>query len=75
MKRLKKQLQMVKVTIDNITIEVEEGTTILQAARKIGGSAVPPAMCWYSKLKGSGGKCRTCLVKVERSSDTDPRHA
>jgi len=64
---------MVKVTIDNITIEVEEGTTILQAARKIGGSAVPPAMCWYSKLKGSGGKCRTCLVKVERSSDTDPR--
>ena len=64
---------MVKVTIDNITIEVEEGTTILQAARKIGGSAVPPAMCWYSKLEGSGGKCRTCLVKVEKSSDTDPR--
>ncbi len=64
---------MVKVTIDNITIEVEEGTTILQAARKIGGHVVPPAMCWYSKLRGSGGKCRTCLVKVGRSSDTDPR--
>jgi NADH-quinone oxidoreductase subunit G len=64
---------MVKVTIDNITIEVEEGTTILQAARKIGGKVVPPAMCWYSKLKGTGGKCRTCLVKVDKSSATDPR--
>ncbi|HVN57918.1 MAG TPA: 2Fe-2S iron-sulfur cluster-binding protein [Bacteroidales bacterium] len=64
---------MVKVTIDNTTIEVEEGTTILQAARKIGGSVVPPAMCFYSKLEGSGGKCRTCLVKVSRTSASDPK--
>lgn len=64
---------MIKVTIDNITIEVEEGTTILEAARKIGGKIVPPAMCWYSKLKGTGGKCRTCLVKVVKSSAKDPR--
>ena len=64
---------MVKVTIDNILIEVEDGTTILQAARLIGGKVVPPAMCYYSKLKGSGGKCRTCLVKVAQSSAKDPR--
>ena len=64
---------MVTVTIDNITIEVEEGTTILQAARQIGGKIVPPAMCYYSKLKGSGGKCRTCLVKVTKSCTKDPR--
>lgn len=64
---------MIKLTIDNITIEVEEGTTILQAARKIGGKVVPPAMCYYSKLKGSGGKCRTCLVRVAKSSAKDPR--
>ncbi|HNW72883.1 MAG: 2Fe-2S iron-sulfur cluster-binding protein [Bacteroidales bacterium] len=64
---------MIKLTIDNIPIEVEEGTTILQAARKIGGKVVPPAMCYYSKLKGSGGKCRTCLVKVAKSSAKDPR--
>jgi NADH-quinone oxidoreductase subunit G len=64
---------MFKVTIDNIRVEVEEGTTILQAARMIGGKVVPPAMCWYSKLKGSGGKCRTCLVKVAQSSAKDPR--
>ena len=47
-----------KVTIDDITIEVEAGTTILNAARKIGGEVVPPAMCFYSKLPGTGGKCR-----------------
>ena len=64
---------MIKVTIDNISVEVEEGTTILNAARKIGGKVVPPAMCYYSKLKGSGGKCRTCLVKVAQSSTKDPR--
>jgi NADH-quinone oxidoreductase subunit G len=66
---------MVTVTIDNITVEVEEGTTILQAARKIGGKVVPPAMCYYSKLKGSGGKCRTCLVKIAKTSSTDTRPA
>src|SRR5208283_3989694 len=64
---------MLKVTIDGHSIEVEEGSTILQAARKIGGSIVPPAMCYYSKLKGSGGKCRTCLVKVAQGSSKDPR--
>ena len=64
---------MLKVTIDNQTIEVEEGTTILQAARLIGGAIVPPAMCYYSKLKDSGGKCRTCLVKVAQGSARDPR--
>lgn len=67
------QKQLFKVTIDNITIEVEPGTTILQAARKIGGDIVPPAMCYYSKLQGSGGKCRTCLVRVAAGSTADPR--
>jgi NADH-quinone oxidoreductase subunit G len=64
---------MVKVTIDGIEIEVEEGTTILNAARKAGGEIVPPAMCYYTKLKGSGGKCRTCIVKVSQGSAKDPR--
>ena len=36
-----------KVTIDNITIEVAPGTTILNAARQIGGDVTPPAMCYY----------------------------
>jgi NADH-quinone oxidoreductase subunit G len=62
-----------KVTIDGIAIDVESGTTILNAARQIGGDIVPPAMCYYSKLKDSGGKCRTCLVKVSKGSEKDPR--
>lgn len=62
-----------KVTIDGQSIEVEPGTTILQAARMIGGESVPPAMCYYSKLKGSGGKCRCCLVEVSKGSDADTR--
>jgi NADH-quinone oxidoreductase subunit G len=65
--------QLFKVTIDNITVDVPAGTTILNAARKIGGDVAPPAMCYYSKLQGSGGKCRTCLVEVSKGSDKDPR--
>lgn len=64
---------MAKVTIDGIEIEVADGTTILQAARKIGGEIVPPAMCYYSSLKNTGGKCRACLVKVAAGSAKDPR--
>lgn len=62
-----------KVSIDGIPVEVTPGTTILNAARQIGGDIVPPAMCYYSKLEGSGGKCRTCLVKVSKGSEKDPR--
>lgn len=62
-----------KVTIDGIPVEVAPGTTILNAARQIGGDIVPPAMCYYSSLEGSGGKCRTCLVKVSKGSEKDPR--
>ena len=65
--------KLFKVTIDNITIDVEPGTTILNAARRIGGEVTPPAMCYYSKLEGSGGKCRTCLVEVAAGSAADPR--
>ncbi|MBC7384432.1 MAG: (2Fe-2S)-binding protein [Bacteroidia bacterium] len=61
------------VTIDGRTIEVADGTTILQAARLIGPEVAPPAMCFYTKLKTSGGYCRTCLVEVTKGSEKDPR--
>ena len=64
---------MAKVTIDGIEIEVPDGTSILNAARQIGGEVVPPAMCYYSTLKETGGKCRVCLVKVTQGSTKDPR--
>ncbi len=68
---------MAKVTIDDITIEVPDGTTILQAARMIdeqhGTNIAPPTMCYYSKLKTTGGFCRTCIVSVTQGSEKDPR--
>src|SRR6186997_790243 len=67
------EIKIFKVTIDNITIDVPAGTTVLNAARQIGGDVAPPAMCYYSKLQGSGGKCRTCLVEVAAGSTADPR--
>jgi NADH-quinone oxidoreductase subunit G len=63
---------MPKVTIDGIEIEVPKGTTILQAARMIGAEVAPPAMCYYTKLKTSGGYCRTCIVKVTKGSAANP---
>src|ERR1035437_608434 len=65
--------QNFKVTIDNITVEVPVGTTILNAARMVGGEVAPPAMCYYTHLKDSGGKCRTCLVEIAAGSTADPR--
>ncbi|MFL5753307.1 MAG: 2Fe-2S iron-sulfur cluster-binding protein [Bacteroidia bacterium] len=61
-----------KVTIDGIEIDVPKGTTILQAARMIGAQVAPPAMCFYTKLKTSGGYCRTCIVKVTKGSTQNP---
>ncbi len=70
---MSEQPQLYKVTIDDITIEVLAGTSILNAARSIGHEVAPPAMCYYSKLPGTGGKCRTCLVEVAAGSTADPK--
>ena len=66
------QEELLKITIDGESISVPKGTSLLNAARML-GEHVPPAMCYYSKLKGSGGKCRTCLVEVTKMSDDNPR--
>jgi NADH-quinone oxidoreductase subunit G len=64
--------ELIKITIDGNCIEVPKGTTILQAARMIGKN-YPPAMCYYTPLKDTGGKCRVCLVKVTQGSEANPR--
>src|SRR5258707_8091934 len=63
---------MAKLKIDGVEVEVPDGTTILNAARQIGGEIVPPAMCYYSTLKETTGKFRVCLVKVAQGSGKDP---
>lgn len=70
---MSEEVKKFKITIDGQTTEVLPGTTILEAARQIGGESVPPAMCYYSKLEASGGRCRTCLVEVSKGSEADPR--
>lgn len=70
---MSEEIKKFKITIDGQQVEVAPGTTILEAARQMGGKSVPPAMCYYSKLEGSGGRCRTCLVEVSKGSDADPR--
>lgn len=64
---------MPEITIDGKKIEFAQGMTILEAARSVGGDLVPPTMCYYSKLKDTGGYCRTCIVKVDNESVKNPR--
>ncbi|MBC7249595.1 MAG: molybdopterin-dependent oxidoreductase [Anaerolineae bacterium] len=52
----------IRVTIDGQTIEVEEGMTILEVARRVG--IYIPTLCYVPRLEPYGG-CRLCLVEVE----------
>ncbi len=54
--------EKIKFIIDNQEIEVEKGTTVFQAAKKIGIEI--PHLCYYEHLSISG-TCRLCLVEVE----------
>ena len=53
---------MVNLTIDSIPVSVEEGTTILEAARSLGISI--PALCYIKGLNEIGA-CRVCLVELD----------
>jgi formate dehydrogenase major subunit len=53
---------MVNVTIDDKTIQVPEGTTVLRAAEKAGIQI--PTLCDLPSLQPFGG-CRLCVVEVE----------
>lgn len=53
----------VKLTIDGRQIEVESGTTVLQAAERLGIEI--PHFCWHPYLS-IAGNCRMCLVKIEK---------
>lgn len=56
---------MCKVTINGMTLEVDENATILQAASKAGIKI--PTLCYLEGLKPLGA-CRVCLVEVEGSA-------
>ena len=54
--------KMVKLTIDGKEIEVEEGKTILEAARMINIDI--PTLCFLKDIN-EVGECRMCVVEVE----------
>ena len=53
---------MVHLTINGIPVEVEEGTTILEAARKVNIDI--PTLCFLKDIN-EVGDCRMCVVDVE----------
>jgi len=55
---------MPKLTIDGIEVEVENGTTVLQACEEVGADV--PRFCYHERLS-IAGNCRMCLVEIEKS--------
>ena len=53
---------MPKLKIDGIEIEVENGTTLLQACEQAGAEV--PRFCYHERLS-IAGNCRMCLVEVK----------
>ena len=55
---------MPKVTVDGIEVEVEAGSTVLQAC-EVAGKEIP-RFCYHERLS-IAGNCRMCLVEMEKS--------
>ncbi len=56
------KLGTIVLTIDRVKVEVPEGTTVLEAARKAG--LYIPTLCYDEDLKPYGA-CRLCIVEIE----------
>ena len=55
---------MLEIEIDGKLIEVEDGSTVMDAAAKVG--AYIPHFCYHKKLS-IAANCRMCLVQVEKA--------
>ena len=55
---------MLKLKVNDIDVEVEDGLTVLQACEKAGVEI--PRFCYHEKLS-IAGNCRMCLVEMEKS--------
>ncbi|MGM0573151.1 MAG: NADH-dependent [FeFe] hydrogenase, group A6 [Bacteroidota bacterium] len=67
-------MEMIKLTIDKRTVEVEKGTTIFHAARKL--SIEIPTLCYMNlgdlNIEHKPGGCRVCVVEVEGRRNLAP---
>jgi NADH-quinone oxidoreductase subunit G len=59
----------VKLEIDGRPVEVPGGTTVIEAARRLG--IYVPHFCWHPKLTVAAN-CRMCLVQVEKAPKPQP---
>lgn len=55
-------MDMVNITVDGRRVQVQQGTTVLYAARAAGVDI--PTLCHHPELRPEGN-CRVCLVEVE----------
>lgn len=55
-------MSSVNLTIDGIKVQVEPGTTVLEAAKKVGINI--PTLCYLEEINAIGS-CRICLVEVK----------
>ena len=55
---------MVKLTVDGVEVEVEDGSSVLQACEAAGKEV--PRFCYHERLSVAGN-CRMCLVEMERA--------
>ena len=55
-------MSLVNIKIEGVSYQVEEGLTILEAAKKCGYEI--PSLCAFNHGECSNGSCRVCLVEV-----------
>src|SRR5215472_17270575 len=64
-----RERKMVEITIDGQAVSVPEGSTILEAARKLGIDT--PTLCFLESLTPVN-VCRVCVVEMEGSCTLVP---
>ena len=55
---------MPKLTVNDVEVEVEDGSTVLHACEAAGVEI--PRFCYHDRLS-IAGNCRMCLVDMERA--------
>jgi len=67
-------MELIKLTIDNRQVEVEKGSTVYMAAKKLGIEI--PTLCYMYladlNLEHKPGGCRVCVVEVEGRRNLAP---
>jgi NADH-quinone oxidoreductase subunit G len=60
----------ITLTIDGVEVSVEPGTTVLQAAERVG--IVVPHYCYHPGIPSRPAQCRMCLVEIEGQPKLQP---